>query len=174
VDWAHPATRPSEDQGPFQFQMAFAAPARKASKIATLKGQVQLIAGGEIKSVKVTHLPGNLGAAVKDEILKVAGLSVTPTKPTGFTAGIWVSQGQTRMIALVVSGNLESVRKLSIVDTDGKKVGEQSMSSTEGGITTYYLDGAKALDDTMTLQIDLNVGQKTITVPFEFHDIALP
>ena len=47
-----------------------------------------------------------------------------------------------------------------------------SSGSEKESNVTYELK--QPLDDTMTLKVKLVIGQKTVNVPFELKDVALP
>lgn len=62
--------------GGFEYEMKLGLPARKAGAIARLKGELQVLSGGEEKTVSVPAVRKLAGKAVEDPALKAAGITL--------------------------------------------------------------------------------------------------
>jgi hypothetical protein len=144
-------------------------PARAAKKLSIVKGTIALRAGGEKKTVTVKNPKGMLGKSIEDPALTAANLKVKvldPKAARGF--------GGANSLALEVTGDLTPIKGIEVLDAAGKKVNFGHSSFGMNNVSTYQIDLQKPLDETMTLNINLVIGQKVIDVPFELKDVALP
>jgi len=148
----------------FDATINLALPARKATAIKSLKGEFQVLAGGDEKTVTLTKLKSMQGKPLSDPALKAAGISGTFTKPTGDDPAI----------AIDYKGSTNAIKDVEITDATGKSVSQGRFSSGFGDQQTVNYMLNKPLDDTMTMKINLIVGQKSVTVPFELKDVKLP
>lgn len=170
---AQPTTRP--DEGPYQLQFVLGSPPRKASRITHLKGDFQVVVGGAPKDVVVPHVMKTMGKEIDDEAVSSAGLSITPSEPAGLPhAKFYVRPGTHHMLGLEVVGNTKLLQDAALVDASGKTVSDPPLRFTGVGEMIYFLDGTKDLDESMSLRVTVIVGQKQVTVPFDFKDVALP
>jgi hypothetical protein len=159
--------KPDAKPAGFDLGLQLAASSRKATRVKSLKGEFQVLAGGEAKQLSITKLTGLVGKTLDDPALKAAGLEVKIVNPkdSKFPGG-----AARPSLILEVSGNANALQKIAIVDAAGQSVSDESMTM----MNTTHLTLNKALDDTMKLQLSLNVGQKTVTVPFDAQNIELP
>ncbi len=156
-----------KDEEGFRIHLELEPSLRKATKISRLKGTFQVLAGGEKKTVKVTKLTGLLGESLDDPILAEAGLKVRLLKPK--------SSDRAKTLSVEVKGDqsvLSGTPKL--LDDRGKSASDSRWSGGSDKLQTYHLGLRKSLDDAMTLEINLVIGQKTLTVPFDLRNIELP
>jgi hypothetical protein len=147
--------------------------ARNAKMIKQVSGSVQVLVGGEKKIVKVQKLKSSLGKAVDDPVLKSAGVTIKLLDPG--SAGLATMMGEKdKTVPAEISGNMDLIAKVRIVDAADEDHSQMSMKSGEEGKSTvmYFLD--KSLDDDLTLEIELWPGQKTVTIPIELKDVKLP
>lgn len=150
----------------FDMSIDLVLPARKATRIVSLKGTFEVQAGGQEKLVTVANPKSLTGKSIDDPVLKSAGLTVQIESPKG--------AGGTNSLPLKVKGNSAAIKKVEIVDAAGKSISDQSMSMGTGDerTTTYTLN--KPLDDTITLKIHVLAGLKNVNVPFDLKNLALP
>jgi len=148
----------------FDATINLALPARKATAIKSLKGEFQVLAGGEQKVVTLTKLKSMQGKPLADPTLKAAGVVGTVTKPTGDDPAL----------AIDYTGGTDAIKEVEILDAEGKNISNGRFSSGFGGKQSVNYMLNKPLDDTMTMKIHLVVGQKTVTVPLELKDVKLP
>jgi len=151
----------------FDMELYLGIPSRKATQIKALRGEFQVMAGGEEKTVSVTKLKSLMGKSIEDPALKAAGLTIKVLDPE--------KQGEgANTLALELKGNINAMKKGEILDAAGKSFsdGNFSMGSESEQTTTYSL--SRPLDDAMMLKLHLVVGQKAVTVPVDLSDLALP
>lgn len=156
----------------FDVELVLQPSARKATKIAVLSGSFPVLAGGEAKTVKATGLKSMIGKSIEDPALKEAGLAariIDPKKEKGFFGGVGDD-----MFAMELKGNLNAVQGFDVVDKSGESVSYGHSSMGEDEKKNYWFNLQKPLDDEFILQIDLMVGLKEMTVPFELKDLKLP
>jgi hypothetical protein len=143
-------------------------PARKATKIARIKGTVDVTCG-ETKIVKVEKLTSLTGKKVEDPVLKAAGLELEILGPI---------EDVENSFAVEYGGNLEARvddhSEPEIADKDGKSVLQGTDAVTFGGKHKRQYALKQKLDDTLVLQCRVITNQKTVTVPFELKDVELP
>jgi hypothetical protein len=143
-------------------------PARKATKIAHIKGTVDVICG-DTQIVKVANLPSLTGKKVEDPLLKAAGLELEILGPV---------EDVENSFAIEYGGNLEARvddhNEPEIVDKDGKSVLQGADAVTFGGKHKRQYALKQKLDDTLVLQCRVITNQKTLTIPFELKDVELP
>ena len=148
----------------FDVAIQLALPARKASAIKSLKGEFEVMAGGEEKVVTLTKLKSMQGKPLADPVLKAAGINGKVTKPSGDDPALTVDY----------TGGTDAIKDVEILDAAGNSVSNGRFSSGFGGTQNVSYQLSKPLDDTMTMKMHLIVGQKTVKVPFELKDVKLP
>ena len=148
----------------FDVTIQLSLPARKATAIKSLKGEFEVLAGGEEKTVTLTKLKSMQGKPLDDPTLKAAGINGTVTKP----------QGGDPALAIDYKGSTDAIKEVEIVDASGSSVSNGRFSSGFGDTQNVNYLLSKPLDDTMTMKMHLIVGQKTVKVPFELKDVKLP
>jgi hypothetical protein len=144
-------------------------PARTAKKLALVKGTIALRAGGEKKTVTVKNPKLLFGKPIEDPALAAANLKVKvldPKTARGF--------GGANTLGLEVTGDLTPLKSIDVLDAAGKKVNFGHSSFGANNVSTYQVDLQQPLDEKMTLNLNLVIGQKVIDVPFELKDVALP
>jgi hypothetical protein len=145
-------------------ELELAVSARKATAIKSLKGELQVLAGGEEKVVTLTKLTSSSGKPLDDPVLKAAGLQVTPIK----------SERDDSALTLQFSGSDDGLKDVEIVDAAGKKINNSYLSSRINDQRTSQYDLDRPLDDKVVVKLHLVVGQRTVTVPFDLKDLKLP
>jgi hypothetical protein len=150
--------------GTFDATIGLTLPPRKATAIKSLKGEFQVLAGGEEKVVTLTKLKSMQGKPLADPALKAAGITGTVAK----------ASGDDPALAIDYKGSTDAIKEVEILDASGKSVSSGRFSSGFGDQQTVNYMLNKPLDDAMTMKIHLIVGQKAVTVPFELKDVKLP
>lgn len=154
------------------FDVTLKLPSRKATKLAKLRGEVSVKAGGEAKVISVPKVKGMAGKSLQDPALKTAKLKidvVDPADAEGFAPG-----GAGTTVALKITGDAGAITSVTVVDATGESVSQGHSSTGFGKSTDYSVFLSKPLDDTMALKVELVVGQKVVKVPFEVKDLQLP
>jgi hypothetical protein len=162
----------------FDFDLQLPTPsARRATAITTISGTIAVIVGGEKKIVEVKPLKANLGKTLDDPALKAVGVNVeivNPSKPAKPKSGLSFGPDTSKGVTLILSGNLDEIASISILDASGKKLNNGSMWHDSGGTRTINYGLEKPLADSTVMQIEVWPGQKIITVPVELKDLKLP
>jgi hypothetical protein len=148
----------------FDVTISLALPARKASAIKSLKGEFEVMAGGEEKVVTLTKLKSMQGKPLADPVLKAAGINGKVAKPTGDDPAFTVDY----------TGGTGAIKDVEILDAAGNNISNGRFSSGFGDAQNVSYQLSKPLDDTMTMKMHLVVGQKTVKVPFDLKDVKLP
>jgi hypothetical protein len=166
---------------PRQFEVHLLPADRKAVKIATLKGQVQIRIGGEEKFVSAPKAKGLLGKKIEDPILAEAKLEVrllpVATKPENTFA-----PDDAEWVDIEVKGNPAAVQKIEMLDSTerdlrvGSAIDDEDAAGekTEEDLHHHRIAISRALDEKMTLKLTLRIGQKVIVVPIDLKDVKLP
>jgi hypothetical protein len=163
---------PREENGVIRSTMGLnvGVPARKATKITRLKAEVQIMAGGDRKMVKITKLATMQGKEVEDPTLKAAGVTVKILP---------AEKNDGNSLNVEVKGNLKALAETDfkdpdVIDAKGEPASNGASSSGFNDSQTRRYDLGRKLDDTLTLQIPIILGAKPITVPIELTNIELP
>jgi hypothetical protein len=150
--------------------------ARSAKTIKLIKGELQVVAGGEKKVVTVKSLSKVYGKPIDDPALKAAGVTFTvldPKKPGKDAIGFGDSS---KSVPVLMTGKLDVIGDVQFVNKSGQKLGQGSMSMSnqpaEKKSVTYEL--SEPLSDEVTLQIEVWPGQKTVMVPITLANVKLP
>ena len=147
-----------------QVELEFAQPARAATKIARLRGSLELSDEGTLQTIEFAALKGAGKKALAIPAGAHAGLTVT------------VASGDAvRSIGLELTGDESALESIEVVDASGRKV-SSGMSSwcLNGGPVQKSLGLDHPLDNSMKLVVKVSLGRKFIKVPFDFKDINLP
>jgi hypothetical protein len=151
--------------------------ARSAKTIKLIKGEMQILIGGDKKVVEVKGIKANYGKPIPDPALKAVGVTITVVDPSKRGAGGTVGFGggdPNKSVSLSISGNADAVADVSIVNAAGTKLNQGSMSSGDAKSKSITYDLQEPLVDDTVLQIEVWPGQKTVKVPFELKDVKLP
>lgn len=144
--------------GPLDFTATLEPPARKAKKLAQLKGHVWIRGGGRWASLEFPKLKSVLGQPLQDPALKSAGLEVT----------IDVAEpGQNNQLLVRCSGNIAALRSFDIQ-------GSYLQIPQIGADGRMMLGLPRAVDNNMALALEVAVNQSVVDVPFDLRDIPLP
>ena len=146
--------------------------ARKASRIAVLKGSIQLHAGGQAKTVVAGKVKALLGKSVTDPALTAAKVNVKVIDPKASGAGFAPPNGDS--LTVEVSGDTAALEKVEIDDASGQDVSNGGFSSESNGKKQIGVSMNAPLTDATTLKLHLIVGQKLLTVPLDLKDVPLP
>lgn len=147
-----------------------ASPARSATTIKTLEASVDLLTGGEEKTIEVTDIPSHYGKALEDPALKAIGLAITLKAP----AKAKEAQGPAgKEVAMEIKGD-PALAKIEIVDAKGERISNGSMWNDVEGVRTisYYVEDKLPVD--AKVKITCWPGQKRVTVPIKLSEIKLP
>lgn len=147
-----------------QVEIDLAMPARAATKIARLRGSLDLSDAGKTNTVELASL-------------KHAGKKEVPL-PNGSPVGVTIvvpSDDNVRSISLQCTGDESALASLEIVDATGKRISNGISSwSLNGGPAQKSLGLSKALDDSMKLVVKVISDRKFTNVTFDLKDISLP
>ena len=162
----------------FDLQLKLPTPsARSAKTIKLVAGQLQVLVGGEKKIVTVKPVKSNLGKTVDDPALKELGVQfklIDPAQRQNRAAGLSIGGRAGRSVSAEISGNIDALAEVTIVDAAGKKLSNGAMWSDNAGTRSISYDLEEPLPDDAALQLEVWPGQKTVTVPFELRDVKLP
>jgi hypothetical protein len=146
--------------------------ARNATAIRSLKGEFQMLVGGEKKIVTAKDPKSLVGGKLEDPALKEAGVEIEIVKPDRVLHGETVDQADT-VVSLWIRGNRGAIQETNLVNAAGETLNDGWHSNGIGGIKMTVAPG-RTMDANTMLQIVLMVGQQTVTVPFELKDVKLP
>jgi len=162
---------------PAEIQVSLAAPSRSATRIARVKGEVYVKAGGRKDAVTVARVAERIGKAVEHPALKAAKLTVTivdpkTARPQDGLPSDAASGGNTLTVKIVGDGS--AVKGIEVVGPEGQSVSPGRSSSSSGNTTVHTLILERTLDPSMALKIDVLSGQRFVRVPLDLKDIPLP
>jgi hypothetical protein len=146
-----------------QVELDLALPARQATKIARLRGTLDLAEQGTIQTNELVLK----GAGKKALTIPAnAGVEIAATVGSG---------GAVRSIGIEITGDESAVESLEVVDASGRKI-SNGMSSWafNGGPVQKTLTLRQPRDDTMKLVANIALNRKITKVPFDLKDIKLP
>jgi hypothetical protein len=147
-----------------QVEFEFAPPARGVSKIAHLRGSLELADAGTVRTIEVAGLKS--GGTKTLAIPAAAKVQISATASTG---------DNVRSISVDITGDESAVESVEIIDAAGQKVSNGLSSwSINGGPAHKSLGLKKALDDEMKLVVKIIMDRKIVTVPFDLKDVSLP
>ena len=155
-----------KSSGPFEYELRLGLPARKAAALKGIKGELQVLAGGEEKTVSVPDVRALAGKLVEDSAVKAAGITfkVLPTGPT-----------EKNMIKAEISGDLDAIKEVRAFAGGGENLVTGKWWSEMGGKhTVSYILTKPVGDEALRLELKLTVGQKNIIVPLELANLPLP
>jgi hypothetical protein len=147
---------PIDQEALISIQLAL--PARKAARIAELRGDFLLLRGGEIKETSIDHLLDRLGQPIEDPILKEAGVSISLGRDP--KADTKVSDPSS--LKVTINGKPVAIAKMEVCDD------QNQTAATISGYRTPILTATAAersfglnrpLDNTMVLKIHVMIGQ---------------
>jgi hypothetical protein len=165
----HGDDQKQEEPKHFDLDVQLQAPPRKATRIKSLKGDVQVQAGGEKKTITLTNIASQYGKQVQDPALKDAGVTITVVDPK---AGQTFASSDA--ITLQVKGNVDVITGAEITNAASERISFGSFSSGFNDEKTIGYDLTQPLDEKVTMKLNLLVNQKTVKVPFELKDVELP
>jgi hypothetical protein len=156
----------------FDVPLHLTEPPRKALRITLLQGSFRVTAGGRLNTVTINPM-ASMGRSIHSPTLAKAGLQIKILKamPMG---GFMPGPGNQSLI-LAIGGNKTALEKVKILNTSGSSIfaGFTSSSDQNGAkISSYQLKRPLKAGDKVNLIVA--VGQKMITVPFDFRNIKLP
>jgi hypothetical protein len=167
----------SNQPKPTGFDMELKLPAlsaRSAKSIAQVSATMQVLVGGEKKIVEVKQIKQNYGKTIDDPALKQLGVTFELIDPSKASQGAMFMGDPKKSVSANISGNIDAIASVQIVDAKGKKLSQGAMWSDMGGKRAISYEMEKNLSDDMVLQLEVWPGQKTVTVPIELKDIKLP
>lgn len=143
-------------------------PARQARKLASLKGEIRVLAGGGDKpqTITVPNVKSLGGKTASHPDLSRAGVTLQVAEP---------SQIDDRGLSVMISGRTPRDVSFSVIDADGKRISRGGSGDGSGGGARYWrIDLERPLRDSDSLTVSLPIGQKQVTVPFALKDVELP
>lgn len=148
-------------------------PPRSAKELTLVTGTIDLLVGGERKTIEVKDLKNQYGKAVEDPALKEMGVTFTILDPASRPAAAKVFESK-NLLAAKTTGDLEMLDEVKIEDGNGKSLSNGSLSTEVKGekFINYELDAPLPAD--AVLKITFFAGQKKVTVPFKFENVKLP
>ena len=138
-------------------------PARRAKRIARLRGELELQAGGERKAIRIPKLKSSAGAPVADPVLEAAGLKLTIESLNTLSGPA---------IRLDLLGSNCALRDADVTEAPGSSM--LSYPSQLGSVEPWWIAVSRPLSDKMTLDVEILVSQRIVTVPIGLRDIPLP
>jgi hypothetical protein len=156
-----------------ELELGLKQPSRKATKIVTIRGEVEVMSGGTRKQVDVSGLAARVGKTVEDPALKQAGIEVEVMDPKQ-AEEFMMGDGEQQGVALRISGNLVALAEVDLVDARGQSVSQGKASSESDGVRKQFISMAKAPDAGTRLRLSVDVGQKLVIVPIELKEVPLP
>ena len=161
----------------FDLDMKLPTPsARGAKSIKIVRGEMQVLVGGEKKVVEVKSLKKVYGKPLDDPALKAAGVDFTVQDPANAKNAIGFGRDQDKSVPVKMSGNLNAIAEVRFINKAGDNVNQGWMSENgqPADRRSLWHNLSESLNDDVTLQIEVWPGQKTLTVPFELKDVKLP
>jgi hypothetical protein len=152
--------------GVFDYDLRLGLPARSAKAVKNLKGEVQVLAGGREVVVSLPAVRKLAGRPVEDADLKAAGITLKVNASPS---------GKKNSIEAELTGDFDAIREVKVLSPDGSNKMAGSWWSESGGKRTVsYMLSEPLEDDAARLELRIVVGQKTLSVPVEIADLALP
>ncbi|MFI5379512.1 MAG: hypothetical protein ACHRHE_09460 [Tepidisphaerales bacterium] len=149
----------------FEIHLSVPSPPRKAERIKRIKGEFQVTSGGEEKVVRIGGLKTDKERVVEDAQLKAAGLEVKILPRT--------KEDDDKTIHVEIRGYTHVIKKDDVLDAVGKSVVDGGSGGGWGHIDRKYYT-VRTVEESFVVQLRVLVGQKTVTIPFEFTDVPLP
>lgn len=141
-------------------------PARKATRIATLTGQVTLNSGGEEKVVNTAGLAQLVNKDIESADLKAAGVTIRVLPAEDKTG---------KSLKLRIGGSTQAIMSVDVLDAAGESLVQGTGTSTdEKGVTETTYDLSGPMDAKTTLKVTVLIGQKKVVAPFTLKDVDLP
>jgi hypothetical protein len=164
----------------FDVEIKLSTPSARAAKsIKVIRGEIQVLVGGEKKVVEVKNFKSVYGKVLADPSLKAVGVNFTlldPAKPSNERATFGARENDGKSVPVMMSGNLDAVSEVRFVNKAGEQINQGWMGQNDptSKHRTLTYDLSEPLSDDVTLQIEVWPGQKTLTVPFELENVKLP
>ena len=153
-------------RGAFEYELKLGLPARKASSLKSVKGRLEVLAGGEEKLVSVPKVRTLAGKSVDHPALKAARVSLKIVASPA---------NQKNAVQAEIAGDLDAIKEVKILSADGTNLLAGSWwSDAAGKRSVTYMLSQPADDDAVRLEMKLSVGQKKLTVPVELANLPLP
>lgn len=137
----------------------------KITKLSSLKGSVQVMAGGTEKVVDVTDLLKQRTGTLNDPALKSAGISIKFTRE---------GKGEDMNVGVEVEGeNADAFMGLELVDRQGEPVEGGSSSGTMNGVKQIQKYASEEALKDATLKLRFRDGGKKVEIPFDLSDVEV-
>lgn len=135
------------------------------TKISSLKGSIQVMAGGTEKVVELTNLLRHRTGTINDPALKSAGISVKFTRD---------GKGEDLNVGVELKGeNADAFVGLELVDRQGEPVSSATSSGTMNGVKQVQKYASEeALKDAI-LKLRFRDGGKKVDIPFQLTDVKV-
>ncbi len=164
--------RPDASADQITVDLQFDLPPRKATRIETLAGVIELRTG-EARELTIDGVLAKAGKTIEDGALKAAGIAVAVADPKQKQAGFFMSGEPGKSVTLNVTGNADALLDVELIDDKGEPLYASKMTST-GDATIIVLEDDADLPPTTRLRLKVAVNQKSVPVAFELKGIELP
>jgi hypothetical protein len=151
------------DAGVFLLSLHLKNPPRKATKLKRVKGEFQMLVGGEAKEVEIANPAALVDKTIDHPVLSEAGLKLAMGKSNDKAA-----------LEMEVKGDDTLIAAMDVISGDGESIKLGSFSSEFLGRKMLGLILSVPPDEKSVLKIRLMVGQERVTMPIELKDIDLP
>lgn len=159
----------------FEFKLTLPTPSARAAKTFSCSATIDVIAGGEKKIVAVKDIKSHLGKPVQDPALKAVGVHFELVDPANRKSmGVLVSGNGDNTVSAIISGKIDALASVRIVNAAGKKLNNSSTWSDDGGSRSIFYICNDPIPSDAVLELEVWPGQKTITIPIEIKNQALP
>lgn len=158
----------------FALELVLKAAPRSAKKIATLSGSVQLVVGGQEKTVLVKDVETLVGRAVADPVLKAAGIDMKIVESSA-ARGLFGLGPDEKAICCTLTGNTHLVLEVLLADSTGKESpSDRGWSRSGAGPKVHHIRPAGRMPAKAALKLKVLTGARLAPVALKLRDIPLP
>ncbi len=150
--------------------LKFSVPSRVTKRIEYLDGSLKLLTG-EKQDVVFKRIQSKTGQVLTNPILEQAGVSIKINEPG---QAMLSSGNHDREINLQLSGKVENILGIEVVDSHGVSMVSSSMSSTFGGSTTRVIETTERIGPGSRLKVQVVINTETVLVPLKIRALAMP
>ncbi len=149
-------------------------PSRSAKNITLVDGFLKLQTGQPVKVV-TDDVRTKVGKTLQDPRLEKCGVQVKIISSKGGSGMFdFGPDDPSKAVGVQVSGKLDAIQELRLVDSSGDRLNTGSMSMGSDTSKTYFLESEDSLPQNTKLVITVVEGQEEVKIPFKFQDIPLP
>ena len=141
-------------------------PTGSAKQLSVLEGTVQLMGGGEQRTVTIPDVLQKAGKAFESPDLEAVGLTVTPEA---------AAEDEKKSLSVTVAGEPLNLADIVPVDATGEELHvTQKTVMRNGDSTKYTIQAEQDLPADVGLRLTILADQTIATVPFKFESVPLP